>query len=581
MKINKIYRTLVGIAVLVLCVLSCKDDFLEVGATGSLAEAQMTSYDGIDGVLIGAYSALNGVFGGRFEAPNHWVTGSITGGEANKGTDPGDASSLNSFQRYEYDPTASGGWSLNSFWRGRFEGVSRSNKVLSLIAMSESLNASDAVKLSAEARLLRGHFYFDLKKHFNSVPYIDENVEDSEISKVPNTPDIWDKIEADFKYAFDNLPETQSQAGRVNKWAAAAYMGKAKLYQGKWSEAKQWFDNVINNGVTTNGLKLALIDDYAEIYNAENDNHAEAIFDVESSNNTGSTQNANYYDDLNYPYNTGVDGPGNCCGFFQPSFELANSFRTKEGLPLLDGSYNSAENELVTDFLIDSSDDSFAPDSNPLDPRVDHSIGRRGIPYLDWIAHPGKKWIRKQDYAGPYSPKKYVYYKSQEGSFTDASSWTRGYAIMNYTIIRFADVLLMAAEAEVELGNLNAAMDLVNQVRTRAALNAHWVKNPDGSNAANYVINGYTNFPDADYATKAVRMERKLELSGEGHRFFDLVRWGIAADELNAYLEYESKFLGTKFGGAKFTGGKNEYYPLPQTQIDIQGSDVLKQNPGY
>ena len=139
----------------------------------------------------------------------------------------------------------------------------------------------------------------------------------------------------------------------------------------------------------------------------------------------------------------------------------------------------------------------------------------------------------------------------------------------------------MAAEAEVELGNLNAAMDLVNQVRTRAALNAHWVKNPDGSNAANYVINGYTNFPDADYATKAVRMERKLELSGEGHRFFDLVRWGIAADELNAYLEYESKFLGTKFGGAKFTGGKNEYYPLPQTQIDIQGSDVLKQNPGY
>ena len=581
MKINKIYRTLVGIAVFVLCVLSCKDDFLEVGATGSLAEVQMTSYDGIDGVLIGAYSALNGVFGGRFEAPNHWVTGSITGGEANKGTDPGDASSLNSFQRYEYDPTASGGWSLNSFWRGRFEGVSRSNKVLSLIAMSESLNASDAVKLSAEARLLRGHFYFDLKKHFNSVPYIDENIEDSEISKVPNTPDIWDKIEADFKYAFDNLPETQSQAGRVNKWAAAAYMGKAKLYQGKWSEAKQWLDNVINNGVTTNGLKLALIDDYAEIYNAENDNHAEAIFDVESSNNTGSTQNANYYDDLNYPYNTGVDGPGNCCGFFQPSFELANSFRTKEGLPLLDGSYNATENELVTDFLIDSNDDSFAPDSNPLDPRVDHSIGRRGIPYLDWIAHPGKKWIRKQDYAGPYSPKKYVYYKSQEGSFTDASSWTRGYAIMNYTIIRFADVLLMAAEAEVELGNLNAAMDLVNQVRTRAAQSAHWVKDPDGSNAANYVINGYTNFPDADYATKAVRMERKLELSGEGHRFFDLVRWGIASDELNTYLEYESKFLGTKFGGAKFTAGKNEYYPIPQTQIDIQGKEVLKQNPGY
>lgn len=573
----KIKNVTIAMASLLAVTVSCSDDFLDVGATGSLAEAQMTTLSGIDGTLIGAYAALNGVFGNRFEGPSNWVTGSITGGEANKGTDPGDYSTINPIQRYETDPTSG---DLNSLWQGRFEGIARSNRVLALIAMSEDISAADAARLAGEARLLRGHFYFDLKKHFNSVPWVDESVEAAEISSIANSADVWSKIEADFQFAYDNLPAVQGQAGRVNKWAAAAYMGKAKLYQKDYAGAKQWFDNVIANGVTPSGDKYALLDNYASIYNAEFDNHAEAVFDVESANNTGSVNNANYFDDLNYPYNTGSDGPGNCCGFFQPSFELANSFRTKDGLPLLDKSYNSADNEVAHDFLIESSAP-FTPDAKPLDPRIDHSIGRRSIPYLDWIAHPGKNWIRKQDYAGPYSPKKYIYYKSQEGSLTDASSWTRGYALMNYTIIRFADVLLMAAEAEIEAGSLDKALEYVNQVRARASNSDYWVKNPDGSNAANYQIELYGSFASKADATKAVQMERKLELSGEGHRFFDLVRWGIAADELNAYLQYESKYLVTKFGGASFTSGKNEYYPIPQTQIDIQGSDVLSQNPGY
>jgi len=559
--------------------IACSDDFLNVGATGSLSEAQMTSLSGIDGVLIGAYSSLNGTFGNRFEAPNHWVTGSVAGGEANKGTDPGDYSSINPVQRYETDATQG---DLNQLWRGRFDGVSRANSVLKLIAMSETISAADAARLSGEARLLRGHFYFDLKKHFNNVPYIDETIEASDISDVPNSPGVtWDAIIADFQYAFDNLPATQAQAGRVNKWAALAYLGKAKLYKKDFAGAKSAFDQVIASGVTPSGEKYALLDNYANIYNAEYDNHAEAVMDVEAANNSGSTANANYFDDLNYPYNTGADGPGNCCGFFQPSFSLANAFRTVNGLPRVNGEEYTSDGELVTDYGLESSD-AFTQDSGPLDPRIDHSIGRRGIPYLDWIAHPGKAWIRAQPYAGPYSPKKYIYYKSQEGSLTDASSWTRGYALMNYTIIRFADVLLMAAEAEIEAGSLDKALDYVNQVRRRAANSAHWVKNPDGSNAANYDIALYSSFPSKDFATKALRMERKLELSGEGHRFFDLVRWGIAADELNKYLPYEaSKGLVTKFGGARFTAGKNEYYPIPQTQIDIQGSDVLSQNPGY
>jgi hypothetical protein len=447
--------------------------------------------------------------------------------------------------------------------------------------MSEVISAADAARITGEARMLRGHYYFDLKKHYNHVPYIDETVEAAEISAVPNTPGVtWDNIIADFDYAYTNLPEIQAQGGRVNKWAAAAYLGKAKLYKKDYAGAKAAFDLVIASGKSPSGEKYGLLENYPDIFNAEFDNHKEAIFDVESANNSGSVQNANYFDDLNYPYNTGSDGPGNCCGFFQPSIALGNAFRTVNGLPRLNGEEFTNADEIVHDFLLESTDP-FTPDAGPLDPRIDHSIGRRDIPYLDWIAHPGKNWIRKQDYAGPYSPKKYIYYKSQEGSLTDASSWTRGYALMNYTIIRFADVLLMAAEAEIEAGSLAKALEYVNLVRARAANTAHWVKNADGSNAANYEISLYASFPDKSFATKAVRQERKLELSGEGNRFFDLVRWGVASEELNAYLTYESQYLVAKFGGASFKTGKSEYYPIPQTQIDIQGSDVLTQNPGY
>ncbi|WP_405381725.1 RagB/SusD family nutrient uptake outer membrane protein [Maribacter sp. LLG6340-A2] len=582
MKTFKLKKTSLLLGALLLASMSCSDEFLQVAPTDSLADSQVSTKAGIDGLLIGTYSALNGVFGNRFEGPNHWATGSIVGGEANKGTDAGDYSSLNPIQRYEASPVDPNN-DFNNLWRGRYEGVSRANKVLSAIANSTELTAADATRLSGEARMLRGHFYFDLKKHFNNIVVFDETVAPEDLATLPNNGDAWAIIESDLQYAYDNLPAVNGD-GRVNKWAAGALLAKAKLYQQKFGEAKDLFDDVIEEGVTSNGLKYALLDDYAQIYNAENDNHSEAVFDVESANNTGNVQNANAFDDLNYPYNTGPDGPGNCCGFFQPSFEMANSYRTgADGLPLLDKSYNNPENAVKNDFGLEA-DEPFVEDDGPLDPRIDHAIGRRGIPYLDWIEHPGKAWIRSQPYAGPYSPKKYIYYRSQENSFTDGSSWTRGYATMNYTIIRFADVLLMAAEAEIEApgGSLDKALEYVNMVRRRAANSEHWVKEYDSDeNAANYVISEYTSFPNADFARDAVRFERKLELSGEGHRFFDLVRWGVAAEELNEYLDYESTLLVTKFGGASFVAGKNEFFPIPQAQIDITGADILQQNPGY
>ena len=176
-----------------------------------------------------------------------------------------------------------------------------------------------------------------------------------------------------------------------------------------------------------------------------------------------------------------------------------------------------------------------------------------------------------------------AYYKSQEGKLTDGTSWTNGLTATNYKVIRFADVLLMAAEAEVEAGSLEKARGYVNQIRTRA--NVQHVKDANGNDAANYAISNYTT-PWTDQATAraAVRFERKLELGMEGHRFFDLVRWGVADQVLNAFLSYEKTKLASAYGSATFVKGKNEYFPIPQRQIDLEtsgGTSALTQNPGY
>ena len=389
-------------------------------------------------------------------------------------------------------------------------------------------------------------------------------------------------VEADMKAAYDNLPETQGQAGRANKWAAAAYLAKIYMYQKKYAEAKALFDLVIANGKTTNGKKYGLVAKYADIYRPQFDNNEESVFAIQAAVGTGSVNNANPDFDLNYPYNTGPNGPAGCCGFFQPSFELVNSFRTNAaGLPLLDKSYNSPANAVKTDMGI-LSKDAFTPDAGNLDPRLDHSVGRRGIQYLDWIIHPGADWIRNQPNGGPYTPKKYIWYKADEGSFLDKSSWTPAYTAMNYTIIRFADVLLMAAEAEIEVGSLAKALEYTNLVRKRAANPDGFVKN-GATVAAKYVISEYpaSAFATKEAAREAVRFERKLELSGEGHRFFDLLRWGTVEKEVNDYLAYDSRFLTSALGGSRFTPNQDEYLPIPQGQIDLLGTDILKQNPGY
>jgi len=573
MKITKYF--IATFLAVVMIITACNDDeFLEVLPTGSLAEAQLQSRGGLEGALVASYATLLGRRGFYSDASN-WFWGTVLGGDANKGTDPGDQSQVNEIMRYE--PQAVNA-SIFQIYSTLYEGIARANNTLKLADGATDVAEDFKTRVRAEARFLRGHYYFSMKRIFNNVPYVDETWDG--VTPVPNSMDLWPMIEADFQFAVDNLPDTQSAAGRANKWAASSYLGKVFLFQAKYAQAKTLFDDVIANGVTANGDPYDLQPNYADAFNSPNDNSPESIFAAQAAANTGSINNANPGQVLNFPHGGG-GRPGGCCGFNQPSFDLANSFRTDAGgLPLLDGSYNDAGNALVNDNGVGETD-AFTPDAGNIDPRLDHSIGRRGIPFLDWGDHPGVPWIRNQPNGGPYSPKKFMYSQAGQGIENDGSSWTPGYTAVNYNIIRFADVLLLAAEAEVELGNLEAGRALVNRVRERA-VNSPLLRD-DGTPAANYVVSTYdAAWTDQAVARDAVRFERKLELSGEGHRFFDLVRWGIAAQTLNAYLAHENaNLLASPLVGASFTAGTNEFMPIPQQEIDLIGADVLVQNPGY
>ena len=581
---NKLRVGVFGSFVMALLLLySCKDSFLVIPVTGQLDSKLLSGRLGLDAAVIAAYSQVNGRFN-RMASPSNWVWGSIRGGDANKGTDPGDFSDINPIQRYEALPTQG---VISDKYNGNYEVVARANAVLKLLKTADpSVTDTDKAGFEAQAKFLRAHGYFELKRAFGNTPYVDESVDvGTGIDKVKNDKDLWPLIEADLTFAAANLPATQSQVGRVNSWAAKAYLAKVYMYQNKFAAAKTLFDDIIANGKTSNGKTYGLVPKYADVFKASNDNHEESVWAYQAAAGTGSVNNANPEFDLNWPYNTGADGPGNCCSFFQPTFEMGNSFRTDAlGFPLLDGSYNTGANQLVTDMGKESTD-AFTPDAGTVDPRLDHSIGRRGIPYLDWQKFPGKAWIRNQPNAGPYETKKYAYYKSDKGSLQDNSSWTPGYTAINYTIIRYADVLLMAAEAEIEVGSLTKALTYINMVRNRAANPAGFVK--DGAaNAANYFINPYAVLGSQTNARAIVRFERKLELSGEGHRFYDLMRWGADGIALiNTYINYEKdKYPSGAFTGIKFTTSQDELLPIPQSQIDllnVGGEVILKQNPGY
>lgn len=574
---------------------SCKKA-LQQPPLGSVSEELVANKNGVNSLLIGAYAALYGMQGanqslGGGEAwqgsPSNWVFGSIAGGDASKGSDGSDQPAIDPIANFYSDANNA---YYNGKWKALYEGVSRTNNVLKFLAKATDITPEEGKVIAGQARFLRAHFYFEIKKFWNNAPWIDETTTDF---NQPVSTELWAKITSDFKFAYENLPATQAEIGRVNKWAAGAYLAKSYLYQKKYADAKAVFDVVIPSGVTSSGKKYDLNASFEDNFMPSKENNPEEVFTIQMAANadpSGPTS-GNNGDMLNFPYG---GSPFGCCGFFQPSIDLVNRFRTNEttGLPYL-SNYN--DYAVKNDMGVGGGTE-FIPDQGTLDPRIDWTAGRRGVPYLDWGNYPGAAWIRDQSYGGPYGPKKNIYWQKTAATDADKTTWAPGSAI-NYLVIRFADVLLQAAECEAQAGSLATAQQYVNRVRARAANKEGWVyKYIDDSNplggfsdvpAANYKVSEYPAGDFASqgqaYALSAIYYERKIELAMEGHRFFDLVRWGIAEKELNAYFNYQGKITSDVRRG-KFTSGRNEYYPIPQRQIDLSvqgGTKILTQNPGY
>jgi hypothetical protein len=604
MKRIKIRYFILTLFLLVCISYACKKEFLDIPPVGSLNPSIVANVQGVQGLLIGAYATLDGYpgngDGGWGGAISNWTFGSIAADDAYKGSTPDDQGPIVPLENWSVDASNS---YCSGKWQNCYYGVQRANDVLRILPLAKDIPADQATVIQAEARFIRGFQHFELKKVFGNVPYIGENVtgDTSSAEAVTNISgsgyvDIWPDIEADFKYAMDNLPPTQPQVGRANKWAAEAFLAKTYMFQKKYSDAKPLLDELISSGTTSDGLKYGLINYSSNFNPAQNhQKDAEAVFSVQMSVNDGSgnaqnngqgVANGNYGDLLNFPYNA---GPGACCGFFNPSQSLANAYKTDaNGLPLLDESYNSGTNVSSSTY------------AGNLDSRIDWAIGRKGIPYLDWGPHPGDAWIRDPANDGHFNAKKNVYAASQKGTLSSTESYWASTELTanNVNVIRFADVLLWAAEADLALGDPATALTLVNRVRARAADPKGWVYaggaaydpgsgtySPQTTPAAHYHVGLYPAgaFSDPVYAMKAIMFERRLELSMEGQRFFDLVRWGVADIVLNAYAAHE-KTIVPVYVGAKFTKGKNEYFPIPQSQIDAvnaSGTVYLKQNPNY
>jgi hypothetical protein len=600
MKKAKYILILPALALFFAGIEACKKSYLEKSPLGAIDQAALANRVGVQGLLIGAYAKLRGNANWG-SSPTNWSFGSNAGGDSYKGSTPSDQFSEGAGPIGIWTYDATDGY-LPEKWIALYDGAQRANEVLRMMALATDIPADEQTVMTAEARFLRGYYHQEAKMIWKYPPYVDENVTiangnvaASNIDAGGNFIDIWPKIDSDFLYAVANLPETQPDRGRANKWAAIAFLVKDYMFQHRYADAQPLLQQLITSGKTAGGQPYAL-ENFASNFNGQQDNGPESVFAVQYSVQDGSGTNGRYGDNLGMP-NGGIYG---CCGFNNPSFSLANAFKTgADGLPLLD-TYNTGNTVSDPAHLY----------VGTLDPRIDWTMGRPGIPFYDLGPVPGApdyKWIRETATNGYFSPKKNVYAGSQKTTIasTETSFWgPTQMTAQNYDLIRFAQLLLWAAETDIAVGDGSKALDYVNQLRNRAADKTGWVyKNSDydagtatykvqTTPADNYLVKPYPAgaFADKVYAMKALMHESYMELGMEGKRFFELRRWdngtGLMANILNAYAAAERgrPSYYSIHPEATFEKGKDEYYPIPQNQIDVEnstGTVFLKQDPAY
>jgi hypothetical protein len=570
-----------------LMIYSCKEEFLTKEPPGVAAGSVIQTKDGVESLVIGTYERLQGsdMFGGALNSD--WTYSGGCSDDAYKGTSAGDQSNFNLLERYEALPNNP---YLRARWADCYSGVARANVALTFLWETQKgktpLSETRAKQVEGELKALRAWFHFQANKIFEKIPYIKTPTELGATlpEKVVNTDPGWDGIEADLQFAIDNLPTTKinNEAGRLTKYAAEAIKAQAHMYQKEYALAKPLLDDIILSG------KFSLVQEFMWNFDMTHENNAESIFELQCSTTSTSTSQT-----MGSGCNFFQKGPASCggWGFYQPSQNLFEAFQVDaNGLPVLDIASRKA---LASDMNVGSGTD-FTPTKEPLDPRVDFLIARRGVDFLGWGIMPGNDWIREQGNGGPYFTKVFMHTKSEQSLNLNGTGFNNG---KNFRTYRYASILLWRAEVAVEDGDLELARTYVNAIRKRAKLSTPVMglcastKNLESSPvvdytkpAANYLINEYPAggvypFDTKPNALKAVQEETRLEFALTNHRFFDLRRWGIIAPVLNAYITQDIKFRSF-LTGAVFNATEDDYWPLPQDQMDLQ-KGVLVQDASY
>ena len=464
-------------------------------------------------------------------------------------------------------------WPFSSIWTRFYNYLSRVSLSLDVLQTADQENAVIKQR-TAEMKFLRAYGHFQLKRLFKKIPFVNKpNMEEEDYNNLSNTEytndEGWQQIINDLEDAYVVLPVTQADKGRPTKAAAAAFLAKVYLYKAYRQ------DDANSNQVTgINEADLQKVVEYTEPglytaagYGLESDLHnnfrpeeqyengKESIWAIQYSKNDGTVYgNLNFANRLIVPCIPKVHDSGN--DFYKPSHNLVNAYRTNaDGLPLLD------------DF---ASQDYTVGSSQTVDPRLFVTVGVPGTPYMfnpDYMVAETNTWSRGGGTYGYFVSLK----QNVDPALTNTylfdcdNQWASS---MNRIVFRYADVLLMRAEALAQLNRTGDAIQLVNQVRDRAAgmITNSVVSGYPNKYGVRYAVSRYAGSYSKEEAMKIVKMERRLELAMESERFFDLVRWGDAATVINKYYTDESRTMNF-LAGSQFTANKNEYLPVPYEQM--------------
>ncbi len=550
--------------------MGCSDFLDEQVPQATLTQDEVKKPEYIDNVLISAYAGLLSIedMNSSFSL---WNYDTRSDDAYVGGSNPSDGEPFHILEKHTTVMTTD--WPYNDIWNRFYKYLSRISLSLDMLAVADQENTTIQQR-TAEMKFLRAYGHFQLKRLFKKIPFVNKlNMQEDDYNNLTNTEytndEGWQQIINDLEDAYAVLPATQADKGRPTKAACAAFLAKVYLYK-----AYRQDDANSNKVTSVNEADLQKVVEYTAPglyagYGLESDLHnnfrpeeqyengKESIWAIQYSKNDGTVYgNLNFSYRLIVPCIPKVHDAG--CDFYKPSINLVNAYRTNsDGLPLIDNAAAAA-----SDYEVGS--------AQTVDPRLFVTVGVPGTPYMfnpNFMISKSNTWSRSGGMYGYYVSLK----QNVDPSLTDTylfvcdNQWASS---MNRVVFRYADVLLMRAEALAQLGKTDEAISLVNQVRSRAQgmTTGSVVANYPNKYGVHYAIGKYNGSYSKEETLKIVKMERRLELAMESERFFDLVRWGEAATVINRFYTTEGEKMNF-LSGAVFTADKNEYLPIPDDQM--------------